>query len=416
MYTDNFGYSEVSGTFSMDNDTYDIEMSIPVSASSSETIYQNERNISVGDVTLVAITDSIATPEIISYQFELEELDTEDDLFTIRLLNLYQDNEDISVYISLEDESFVDANLVGTLGFGDLSDATYYETDDYKFYLTNGAGDLVFESDEVAFSYTNQQVMIIKQNPNSGSEGYQIDRISTSSNVTHIGNIESGSQLRVFNAMDENDLLTTYHEEFDLHLGGISDTPLVSNLNRHSFSDIYDVDAGDYSMDITDPASEVKLTNSQILSLPSGSNKSVFFYLTEVIEEDDDDEDTVEETELFVNSVVTDNNPVEGLYHHEVQVINFVEDYDFLTLYFVPSGESISTTSYKVINARAVSSTINLPNDDYDIFVLATENSTEILLRQTQLVLNEDSKNMYLVIEQEDAEVDDFIITHIPQN
>ncbi|MBU2883842.1 hypothetical protein KO525_09695 [Psychrosphaera sp. B3R10] len=415
-YYTGIAYSEVAGAFSLDSGTYNIDLNINTTNSLEELIYQGDTSISDEDVNLIVVVGDISAPEIINYSFEYEDPETEDEQFTIRFLNLNESNEDLNVYLSLSSQAFSDAVPASALSFTELSESQYFDVDNYKLYIADIDGNLVFESDEIPFLYTNQQLIVIKENPGSTSSPFTIDRITSSGGVTTYNSINSSTELRVFNAMDNNELLASYNGSLDFHIGGITDSPLIADLNRSAYSDVKTLDYGDYRMDITDPNSTVKLSNSQILSLPTNSDKTVFFYLTEVEEADDGDDDTVEETELYVNSLIASNNAVEGYYHHEIQVVNFIEDFSSVTVYFVPKNSTISTTEHKAINTRAIATKQSLPNDEYDVFVIAKEGASEVLLANTSFELTSDSKNQFLVIEQEDKDIDNYIVTMFNQN
>lgn len=408
---------KAAGLLTMDTGKYEVTFTIDVSNDDEQDIYNDEQRITGDDVTFTVLAGDIQSPEVLTYSYEYEDPDTDDEEFTLRFLNLNESSEGIDVYMSLEDETFDEATLVDSLNFTQFSDSHYFEVESYKFYLTyQGSDEVVFESDDIDFLYTNQQLIVLKADNGPSSSPFMIDKITSSGSVTEYSNIDSEAKVQFYNAMDDNVLLPEYTDEtFDIHLGGISEAPFAS-LERRTNSEHVTVESNDYSIDITAVGGVQKLTNSQILSMDSNDDKTVFYYLTEVTEEDDDDDDTEEETELFVNTLITDNNNQIGTYHHEIKVVNFVEDHASVSVYFVGPGESLSSTDNVVTNIRGTASEIDLKNDDYSVYVLAQEDSSEILLSITSLDLDEESGNLYLVIEQEDEDVDIFTTTVFSQN
>lgn len=418
----NLAYGAVAGSYLLDAGDYNINFAISTNNEQTQTIYDESVALSGDEVSLIVLSGDIREPELIRYNFDYEDPDTEDEIFNARFLNLVPSNDELTVYFVPSDQAFDEHDWSGQFSFNQLSEGYYFDTDYYRFYIANSNGDLVYESEEIAMLYTNQQVFAIKTNPNfnaidgTNTSPYLVDKITSSGGIVTYSSINSDAQVRAYNAMDLNALLPDYNGVINLHLDGISAAPLFSSLARHDFSDVNRMQTGDYQMDITATSSQTKLTASQILSLPTNSDKTVFFYLTEVEEADDGNDDTAEEVELFVNTLITENNPVEGVYHHEIQLVNFVEDHTSVTVYFVPANETISTTDYKLVNYRATANKIALPNDEYDIFVIAKEGQTDVLLAKHFLTLSIESKNQYLIIEQQDKDIDDFILTMFDQN
>ena len=402
-----------STLLSYESGNYELELAMSKSNDTITTFYDTEQEISSEDVTMLIVTGDITSPQFMRYQYEYEDPDTEDEQFTLRFLNLKQGDAPVDVYMSLATQDFNEATLVESLSFEQLSESHYFDLEEYTFYLTDSGSDTVlYQSADVPLYYTNQQLIVINPHAGPGDSVYSLDKISSTGSVSQLQDTLASAKLKVYNAMDRNELLSNYDETFSFHLSGIDDSPEFTALNRYQMSAGLDIDAGDYSMDITTLAQE-KLTNSQILSLPANSDKTVFFYLSEVTEEDDDDE-SLDETTLYVNSLITDNNSVTSPYSHEIQVVNFVEDYASVVVYFVSNDDTVSTTPHKLVNSRAVASKYNLSNGQFDVFVLAQSDSSDILLTSGQLDLDEASGNLYLVIEQEDKDLDQFSLQFLP--
>lgn len=414
-YTTGIDFAEIAGTYSMDAGSYDLDININLSVEEETTLYQGNTSIADEHNNLVVVTGDIQTPEILEFQYPYEDPETEDGVFAIRVLNLIESTSSINILLGLSSQSFEDAVMISQLNFAELTDSQYFDVENYTVYLTDETGNLLFESDEMPLLYTNQQLLTIRKVADSDNQ-YEVDRITSSGSVITYRSIDIDPEVRFFNAMDRNDLLPAYDETVDVQLANKDDSPMIDGLNRHQHSDIINLVPGDYRLDILEPTSEDKLTHSQILSLPSGSDKTVFFYLTEVTEEDDDDSEAEETTELFVNTLVAENNATESYYEHEVQIVNFSEDYPSISVYFVPSQETISTTDYLAYGLYASPNKISLANGSYDVFILAQEGNSEILLANTHLELTENSKNLYFVFEQEDKDIDEFIISTFNQN
>ncbi len=404
------------GAMTLDSGNYPLQLELATSNEDTEVIYSSTDSVNSGDITFVAVTGDIKSPEILTFEYQYQDPDSEDEQFLVKFLNLRENSQALDVYMSLADESFDEATMVTTVSFAEMTEDFRYDVEDYKIYLTeNGSTEVLFESGEIPLLYTNQQVFTILPSYHNDDQ-LMLNKISPTGSVTEYMEDSDVAKIKVYNAMDANDLLPEYTESMNFHLNDISETPLYSDIQRSQVSTTTTVDAGDYGMDITTVDNADKLTHSQILSLPDGSDRTIFFYLTEVEEADDGDDETEEETTLYVNSLAVENEPMVGAYHHNIKVLNFVEDYASVVVYFVGPDESISTTSNKLTNSRAITSSIDLINDRYDIFVIGKEDSSDVLLKTAQLDLTEDSGNLFLVIEQEDKDIPNFSISSFSQN
>jgi len=407
--------SESSGIQTISADEYTLEVSLSTEVNSDSTLFKQSQSIRSDDVSLIVVTGDIKSPELLTFNYELEDPENDDGLFTLRFMNLDQSEGGLDIYMAADDENFEESVFIDSLSYANLSISRYFDVDDYKFYLTKaGSSEVIFESDPIAFYYTTQQVIVVKKDGLEEDSGYVIEKLSSTGSASRYQHVNNSSSFKIYNAMDRNTLQPNYEDHFDFYLGQITETPTIDNLSRYQMSDSITVDQGDFTMNITTDEQQ-GIAGTHVLSLPANSNKTVFYYHTEIEEEDDEDDSTNEETELFVNTLVVDNNTTTDVYQHEVKIINFVEDYSSLTVYFVEAGETLSSTSHKSFNSRAVPSTQQLYNGSYHVYVMALEDDTEVLIADTEIQIDEDFGHQFLLIEQEDKNIQNFNLQFVSQ-
>jgi hypothetical protein len=169
---------------------------------------------------------------------------------------------------------------------------------------------------------------------------------------------------------------------------------------------------GDYSVDLVVGDGNELLLKNHLLSLGENSHKTAFFYIDEVAVDDDGDGDVdedgdgnIDEIKLNVHSLVVSNSSRTSIYDHEIKMVNLVDSTDFgtFTIYFVRSDETIESAFYKKAVSFANSELVYLKNNTYQVYVVAKDNSSEIILNAFELVLDEESKEQFMVVEVDDT-------------
>lgn len=394
-----YKYNKASSQYLFDGGDYELGFDLAVTDSSTQSLSEFEYKVGGDNVSLFVITGDVDNSEILKFDYEFEDPETDDEQFTFRVLNLATENSELDFYISKEDESFSDAVKLVSPSLYSLSESFYYDTDDYKFYITAQNSDqILFESDEISFSYTNQQIIAINPNLGAGQSSYRIDTISTSGTVTEYHNKASNAEVRFYNALIEHELLPEYLGNIDVYINGIDDEAEVSELAQSAHSSFFDMEYGDYPLDITNQNGEA-LTNTQLVSVEPNASITKFFYLKEEEVEDEDDEDETT-TEIYFNSIESAASTNMSSLYHNFKVLNFSNEYTSIKLYFVASDETKSTTDNVVTSTFSIAKETNLFNEDYDVYAVATEGSSEILLASTTFTLGDNSTNYYLLIEE----------------
>ncbi|WDE07306.1 hypothetical protein SG34_010660 [Thalassomonas viridans] len=407
-------YGQSGGNKALEKNTYFYELAWQDEDSSDrdnlELIAEGQVELKRDTIQMIVVSDDITSPQVNIYDIEMidDDDDFDDDLFNLRVLNMHPGPEDIDVYLSKSDETFNEAVLIGQYSYTVLSDNHKFEQDEYIFYITAaGSDEVLFQSEDIDYSFVTQYVMVVRENTAAGQSPYVLDRVSNSSTTEYV-DFNSVGQFRVYNAITEHELIPNYQSSIDLYVNGVDDEPEISDLSRNQLSEVIVKDKGDYSLDVTVAGTDEAILSNHLLTLPESSDKTVFLYLKEDdVDEDGDgdvDEDgdgQVDEVEITINSLVVNNSNSESIYDHLITMVNLVDNDDFSSVkfYFVRNDETIDTATNQRTVGYTSTETISLLNNTYQVFAVAQENSSDIILTTLDLVLDESSKEQFIVIE-----------------
>ena len=230
---------------------------------------------------------------------------------------------------------------------------------------------VLFTSDEINYAFGGQHLIAIRENFGSGGSPFIIDNM-TNTQVTEYSALESRANISIYNGLDKNPLVPEYEATINAEIIGISDIPIISELGYGSFSDVYQVDSGDYRFKVENAATQSSFLQNSVLSLPQNTNRSLFLYWTE--EEVDDDNDgnvdenddgIVDEIRPIVSSLVVDNSERFRLYDKELTLLNLVntDEFSLVKFYFVKSDEIIETATNTRNLTKGFASSIILLNN-----------------------------------------------------
>lgn len=415
-------FTNISSRFAYDPDTYDIELAWQSEYDSQYdlvNIYENPLKVKSDTTEFIVIDGDIKEPSILIYELPVRDDDevdddNDDDLFNVRVLNMHSWSGGVDVYYSESDETFNEAVLLNQANYSVMSDNQKLDQDEYIFYITSaGSTDVLYTSPDISFPYAAEYIIVVRANTGVGSSPFMIDKVSTSS-VLAYSDIDSEASYRVYNGIIEHELLPKYEETFDFHINSIDDTPEISALAFGNFSPSILTNSGDYSMNLVTPNDQSVIINNHLLPLDENTDKTIFFYLLEeAVDEDEDgdiDEDGdghIDSIKITVNSLVVENSQTESIYSHQMNVVNLidqdeiVDDFTNVKVYFVRNDEIISTADQYLTAIFANPSTVTLLNNTYTVYVIGKLDSSNIVLATTELTLDEDSKNQFIVLEKD---------------
>jgi hypothetical protein len=345
-----------------------------------------------------------------------DEIDDDNDheVFNIRVLNMHTLSEGVDIYYSESDETFNEASLLNTTNYSEMAANQKIAQNGYIFYLTfAGHDEVLYTSEDIDFPYAAEYIMVIRENTGVGLSPFILDIISTSS-IDEFPDTNAEASYRIFNAIVENDLLPQYDNSVDFHIDGIDDSPEVSSLSFGEFSQPIITDSGDYSMSLVDPTTQESILSNHLLALNENTDKSIFFYLLEEAIDEDGDGDIdengdgyIDKTQVTMNSLIVDNNQSSSIYSHQMKVINLIDqdevidDFSSIKVYFVRHDEIIDTADQSLTATFANPSAVTLLNNTYTVYVIGKLDSSDIILSSSELILNEESRDQFIILEKE---------------
>lgn len=377
-------------------------------------LYQSELSIDEDSIKFIVLSEDIQQANVTVYDIPIIDDDDDDtyERFNYRLLNLHQGDGGVDVYVSQSDETFNEATLITNASYHALSDNQKLDQGSYVFYLTEpGQTEVVFQSSAIDYYYSAQYVMVIRQNNGAGTSSYVIDKVSNSSTVEYV-DLNAEAEFRAYNAIGQNELLPQYHGQVSLHVNQHDDVSPIESLSYGQLSDAITIENGDYSVDLVTSDQQLPLLSNHLLSLPENANKTIFFYSDEENVDDDGDgnvdengDGIVDEKELTIHSLVVNSSSRESIYDHEMKLINLVDTDDFsaVTFYFVRADETIDTAFYQRTLGFADSTDLTLKNNTYQVYVVAKYNSSDIILSNFELILDEGSVDQFVVVELDES-------------
>lgn len=395
-------YTKSTARFDYEKATYNMQISWRDEDEDLNSIYEQSLDVTADTVAFIVANNDVLSPEILTYNIPTEDPETDEEIFNTRFLNMSNLPTGIDIYLSKDDETFNEANLIGSYTYTELSPSINFDLDSYIFYVTSaGENEVLYQSEAISFAYTTQYFFVIRANIGAGSSPFTMDIITTSSGSQAYIDSESESQFRVYNAINEHELLSDYTGNIDLHLNGVDDSPEVTNLAHSEFSASYQMPFGDYSIDLLSPLNKKSLLKNHLLSLSPNSNKSIFFYLVE--KEEDEDDDGEDEISVHLSSLVVNNSTTTSILDHNINIVNFVDDFSSVEFYFVRHNETIGTAANTLLSPYASSQALYLMNNTYSVYAIAKEDSGELILASTTLTLDEESGNLFLIMEENTA-------------
>jgi hypothetical protein len=411
-------FLSISSASSIENGNYFYEIAFQNDDSTArddlEILLEGSFNIIKESTQLLVLNGDVNAPELLIFDVPTidDDDDIDDDLFNLQVLNMFPSDENVAMYISKDDETFNEATFVGEFTYQTLSDNQKFEEETYIFYLADvNTNEVLFESEEITFSFTTQYIVTIRENITEGDSPYTIDLISTSS-ITQFIDVNSQSKFKAYNAIKTHELLPEYQGDLVLTLENITNTTVTPTFSYASFSEELIQENGDYSVMLTVPDTGEVIIENHLLTLPENSDKTIFFYLQEDSVDDDGDGDidenndgVIDEIEISIQSLVLDNSDDSSIFDHEMTSINFIDSDDFslIRLFFVKNNELIGPTSNVQSVSYGDSSTITLLNNTYTVSVVAQDGSSELILTSFELTLDEDSVPQYIILENDES-------------
>lgn len=424
-------YTKVSASNALDKGTYFIELAWQDEESSArsdlEIIYEDSIKITKDKIQFIALTGDVREPEILQFSIDVvdDDGDDDDDLFNIRLLNIHPDYQNVDIYMSKDNETFNEAVLIATSNYQTLSDNIKVEQDQYIYYITlAGSSEVIYTSVDQTYSAVSQYVIVLRENTGVGSSPFTIDSIGVNG-VTELEDVDSEAEFSFYNGITLDDYLPDYYGNvnIEIKLDGESEVKF-NQVGLGEFTDSTTTSNGDYEFYVRNSNTNGLFVNNALLSLEENADSTLFLYGKRDPIDDDEDGDVDENSdgivdgyETKIKTLTVTKSTSSSIYSHGIKLVNLADSEDFsrVTFYFVLSDEIIATADNKLSVLQENSASLSLLNNTYSVYAVATIDGTEIKLASFQLILNEDSKEQYLIFETEPSASSGFKMTLVNQ-
>lgn len=372
-------FGDATSLTTVNAEAYDLAFTYTDNSGDVQTVLEDEVSMKTSQKTLLFMVDNYEAPKILNLSFLRD--DELDDQFKIYFANLLAENKSMDLYISSSTEDFDDADFVATVGQHAFSQAFTFDIGSYILYLTDaGSKTIVLQSPVYAFSYETEYVLALRDNAGPLKRKIALDVIGNTTSVYPLEDVNSNAQFRVYNSL--NDL-----DPAQIYLGSTSGTPVFANLAADTLTSYAEIPHGDYRVTLTANEGSSQIPNG-LLTLNQGQSKSLVFY------RDENNKATV--------LAVTDSATPQ-VYDFVFNVVNVVPDFENVSIYFVPPGKTMETTSYYISSINdATSASITLPLDSYTILLVRKDlNNNKTLLAQTAEIEFIQGKSYLLVAEKD---------------
>lgn len=386
---DSFGSAQFGDTTSMYSmESGEVELEFIRTDSDDQEVFIEELEVDLreGYKTIVVMSGDFNTPIFTVYSFERETLE---DHFRLFALSVAIDDTSYDFYMSESGDPFEAANFLGTISTGEMSELTFWDTDEdsddfdegeYTIYLTApGSDEVIFESQTIDFIYETEYLMTLRNVSGAIQEGIVVDTILNSSTVTALTDVEANSQYRIYNS-------TNIEAQLQVTFGGNADEEDVSfTLAAGELSDFSAIRYGDYRVTVNDPSGSATSLNNKLITLNQGESKAILIYAAN--------------NKLGAATFVESGLP--QAYDKTVNFINLVEDFDDVDFYLVRNDETIDTAEYDVQNLEFAENVSEvLPSDYYEVIaVYEDDNEEQILLDRTALFGFTEDVNYIVTVE-----------------
>ena len=407
-------YTKANSNFSLETNNYDYQLAWQDGDNSSSEnlnlIHEGQLTVTDDNIKMIVLSNSILSPDVMVYDIPVidDDSDDDDDLFNMRVLNMHPGQVQVDFYYSTEDETFAQAQLFSQVNYQELTENQKIAQESYIFYITEAGNDeVLFQSHSINFAYSSQYVIALRENLGAGSSPFVIDKLSNSS-ITEYVDDNAETTIRAYNAVAPHSELNSYQGNLSLYVNGIDETPEIPLLSFGEISSELHLTSGDYSLDLVNTQDEQPLLSNHLISLNENTNKTVFFYAEEEYVDSDGDgnidengDGIIDEIDVNLYSLVVNNSLSTSIYEHEIEIVNLVQsdEFDQVQVYFVRSDETIDTALYHRTIKYKETNEISLQNNSYQVFVIAQENGSRIILNSFELLLDEQSTEQFLVLE-----------------
>ncbi|MDP5040667.1 MAG: DUF4397 domain-containing protein [Paraglaciecola sp.] len=378
-------YGDVTSLLTLERGDYSLALYRLDTDGKEVLIEEIQVTLKAGEKNVLVMSENASATELTLYQFAREELNAHLRLFGLSVTN---SNQEYDLYMANAGGSFADAHKLSQLTNNEFSEVVHWDganvdftLGEYVVFLTlPRQSEPVFQSANINFTFSTEYLLILRETAGANSGHIELDVIANASTVSTYPDLNETAQYRIYNSLAEG--LTA-----QVSLEGISGNTSAATVNAHTLSAYSAVNFGDYRLSAQVESETALVFNNRLLTLNQGDSKAIVLYRNQ---------------ESQLNVLTFDESKLPQVHDFNIQVVNLVTDYPFINVFFVRSDETLETARYHVSGLNlAKNKAITLPQDNYQIVVLAELDNNKLLLDRIEGVEFMQGKNTIMTFESE---------------
>ncbi|MDN4501970.1 hypothetical protein QX776_06135 [Alteromonadaceae bacterium BrNp21-10] len=337
---------------------------------------------------LVMFVGDYENPQLITIDHLREDLDNE---FRLFFVNTTSKVVPLEILVAEVGDGIEDAVTVGNISFGNVIESDVFDLAEYHIFIVNAdTGEQIFDSEGINFIYSTEYVVVLKDTFGPSQSQIALDVITSSTSVYEYDDLSALAEFRLYNA--EKDV-------GDLNVSISGNTPVTLNeIEPLSMTDFNTVEFGDYQFSIQTDSLSAK---NMLLTLNQNESKTMIVYRDQA---------------LGMRAVNFAQNRVSSSYQHVLKIVNLIDDFDDVQVYFVKEDETIDTAdeyitglSFADVNSKVLTS------NSYNILLVHEDDNTNqvtLLARMDNVTLGATSE-LILIADEGDESAGDYELTLI---
>jgi hypothetical protein len=369
------------------NNEYSLSLSYLDDYGKEEIFKEQTIELEKAERMVAIFTGSYDTPDVVSVVYDRYDLEDE---FRLYFANVTSKTAQLEILIAEAGESIETAALIGDFNYGGVLESDKFELAEYHFFIRElDTGDVIFDSENITFSYSTQYLIVLKDAFGPSQSNIAMDVIGNTSSVYEFDDLDALAQFRTYNTIENV-------SSIDVSIEG--NTPLtIENLAPLSMTEFQTVEFGDYQLSVSSDEVDVAIEDS-LLTLNQNESKTVIIY--------QDKNQTISALD-FTQYIVPSS------YQHNVDIINLIEDYEDVNVYFVKSDETIDTATEYALSIDFSERYSRTLNSNYYTILLVNENDNEQkkLLARLDDVYLETTAGLVLIADDADPSIGGYKLT-----
>ena len=384
-------YGDVTSLMTVESGDMGLELYRQGSDNKEVLVDDLQLSLKKGQKSLLILSGQ--SQELSAHTFERQELSNKFRLFGSSVVE--GDNR-YDVYMAEAGEAFSEAHKLGTLGYQEFSEFAYwggsageqFSLGDYVIYLTlPGQTEAIFQSTSVSFGFSTEYALLIRATAGANSGNLEVDLVANSSSVATYPDINESAQYRVYNSADGLVKVT---------LAGSGDNQNTLDVAAKTISDFNDLSFGSYGLSASFVNNDGAGFNNHFITLNQGESKALVLYYN---------------ADNVLSSLAFNESTLPQSYQYQIEIVNLIADFSSLEIYFIRANETLDTAKYHVSALNfAKTKRITLPDDNYEILVLAESDGNQLLLERSAQIEFEQGKNHIISLEKDATSATGYVI------